>query len=291
MLSGIHRYEERWLPALAALRPTPAGAEPVSALRALLADPIRGKGENTRVWLEQDQPMGVVGWVAANVPRNGELYGSPLLAAHRPALDGLIAALLREAAAAGARFVHVAASDNETDKREALLAHGFQPTFHFLTLRAASSSISPRTMPAGWRPIALRDMDWPQLAELFARAFADVPHVPYHSAEALRQDWQEADVEASQVWAAPDGSYQAFLQATADGRVEAVGVEAAHAGQGVAAAMYGAAAGGFLARGVGALEAMVADINVASLALHRKLGFAETARKQIYRRALEQASG
>lgn len=291
MRNGIPPYHERFLPELATLRATPAGVEPVSALRALLNDPMRGRGENARVWLEQDRAMGVVGWMASNVPHNGELYGGPLLAAHRPALDSLIAALLREAAAAGARFVHVAASENETDKHEALLAHGFRPTFHFLTLRADSASIAPRPMPAGWRRVALRDMDWPQLAALFGRAFAEVPHVPYHAVEKLRQDWLEADGEASQVWAAPDGRYQAFLLAMADGLVEAVGVEAACAGQGVAAAMYGAAAAVFHARGVAALEAMVADINAASLALHRKLGFNETARRGIYRRALDRAAG
>ncbi|PRP72709.1 hypothetical protein BUE93_01395 [Chromobacterium amazonense] len=286
MHNGPYPYEERWLRALAALRAPEPDAGQIDDLRGLLNDPMRGSGEQVRVWLEQGKAAGVVGWVAANVPRNGELYGGPLLAANRPALDGLIETLLQEAAVAGARFVHVSAADTEQGKHAALLAHGFQPHFHFLTLSAPSAAVLPRPLPEGWQRVETTAVDWTRLAALFARCFAEVPHVPYHSPEKLREDWLSADGAASQVWAAPDGSYRAFLLACTAGQVEAVGVDPRDAGQGIAAAMYAVAAIALQSRGVEAMEALVADCNAGSLALHRKLDFVETCRRQVYRHTL-----
>ncbi|UTH76061.1 GNAT family N-acetyltransferase [Chromobacterium sp. IIBBL 290-4] len=282
----LHPYDPSRLAELAALRYPAPSAEQTAALRQQLEDPMRGKGEFARMLLDGDQVVGMLAWVSAGIAKNGEMYGGPLQAASRQSYDALIDECVRQGVLAGARYLHFSAEPDEALKLQALAQHGFAAHFCFLTLEADSATLPLRAFPAGWRMVETAHIDWRRLADLYNRCFEATPHAPGLEIDRLRDEWAECDLDAAQLWADENGGYQAFLDISATGHINGVGVSASCAGRGIAQAMYGRAALHLQAKGQQRLSAMVADSNSASMALHRKLGFQQQASRQVLRKTL-----
>ena len=91
------------------------------------------------------------------------------------------------------------------------------------------------------------------------------------------------DVAQRQVIAEiPAGQYPNGIAVHPDGDVDEVGVDASLRGRGVAPALYHRAGEAMARSGVPRLRAMLASTNTATLRLHAKLGFQESARRTVF---------
>lgn len=258
-------------------------------LESELCDRARDGGRQAVVAWRAGEPVGYAGWVSPG-PEAGEFYGSPVMALDQETAARLLERLLAEARAVGAAWVRVGARPDETDKLRSLRAAGFRVVNEMVELRLeiAGAAGGPAQLPgARLRPVPLSQLDYQALAALNNDCFRQVANAPALDAETLREAWTGAPwLAASQVLADEGGRYQAFLLMLAGGIVDSIGVRAEHRGAGVAGALLARAVAVAEREGVPALRSMVTADNLASLALHRRLGFVEVHRRQIWERAL-----
>lgn len=283
--------EHAALPALQALYAAQHAPAPVPDLAGELGDAARGHGRQAVLAWRGRQPVGCAGWVGFSIARDGLCFGAPVLAADREVAEALLAHLQAQARHLGARRLRISAWTGEHAKRAALAAAGFVHQFEWMQFALATAGTSPVDFAArGWRRVPLADVDWPQLAALYATTFREVPNAPLPDLASLQAEWQEADWDAGCVLADTSGRYRAFCLIDA-GAVEAVGVDPALRGQGIAALLYQHAGHSLARRGSAELSALVASSNSASLRLHQKLGFHEAQpRGAVYELTLAQTS-
>ncbi|MGQ0710493.1 MAG: GNAT family N-acetyltransferase [Rhodoferax sp.] len=139
-----------------------------------------------------------------------------------------------------------------------------------------TSPLVHAALPKGLYRVPLGAIDWTELRQCHAQAFAGVPNSPIPDEATLQDKWAPADPRASLIVADAAGTYQAFALVTGS-VIELVGVRTGWRGQGLAAALYHRVATELVAQGTWELRARVASVNAASMRLHAKLGFDETA--------------
>lgn len=282
----ITPFEEGLLAALEDLVPE---GQTLTSLARGLRDGARGGGRQAVIALEDGNPAGVAGWVALGVETEGIVYGSPVLSRTEPSATALLDHLTMAAQALGARQLRVSLLEREEPKATALARSGFRPLLDMISVERPSAGLPEAPLPPELRFVPIARMDWDRFAEVYNRVFAEVPNAPPVDGPAKREEWEQADREASGLWEDASGRYVAWIAVHPDGDVDEVGVEVSLRGRGVAPALY-RRAGEVLARsGVSRLRALLASTNAATLRLHAKLGFREYARRTVFARDLAPA--
>lgn len=278
-------YDARLLEPLKDLLPK---GQDLGSLRRDLTDPARGHGRQVVLATRDGMACGVAGWVALGVETAGIVYGSPVLAHTEAAARLLLERLVQEARNHGAHQLRVSLLPGEIPKGEALRCAGFRALLDMIDVERSSRDLPAAALPAGLRPVPRERVDWDRFAAVYNRVFAEVPNAPPLEAEDKRDEWEDLDPDASGIWEDGAGCYVAWIAVHRDGHVDEVGVEESLRGQGVAPALYHSAGAIMAAKGVPRLQAMLASTNTATLRLHEKLGFRETARRTVF--ALDLAS-
>lgn len=263
------------IPALQALYAQLLAPAAAPDLASTLQDAARGHGRQVLLAWRAGQPVGCAGWVGLGIARDGQCFAAPLFAADADAASALLSSVSREARRLGARSLRVSAWAGEDAKLQALRAAGFQYCFDWVQFACATAGARAVDFAAaGWQRVAPADFDWPQLAALYASTFRAVPNAPPVDLATFQAEWQPADWDAGCVLADATGRYRAFCLIE-DGAVEAVGVDEALRGQGLARLLYQHACERLALRGITTLSTLVASSNHASLGLHQGLGFYE----------------
>ncbi|QDQ26576.1 GNAT family N-acetyltransferase [Chitinimonas arctica] len=264
------------MPALAVLQPHYQTVRPgVPPLSQELTDFARGHGQHVMVAWRADVPVACLGWVSEEVAHSGRLYGAPLLATDGEAAAGLIVQLRQIAQHLNARQIRISAWAGERDKAVALVAAGFEPLFEWVNFAIDTAGAqSPDLRANRWQLVAQDQLDWTQLAALYNATFRHVPNSPPRDALNIADDWARADGLASCVFADADGHYRGFALIE-EGHVNAVGVDDALRGSGLAELIYQYARANLAQRGMDRLKALVSSANPASMRFHQKLGFIE----------------
>lgn len=290
-MDGVQSFARRDLDEVCALQQGLDPGHPWTPGQAVheLTDLARGGGARVRVFRRAGRICGVAGFVDVG-QGDGEYYGSPLLVADEGAGRELTAWLLAEARARQGLRLRISARPHEAPKRAVLRAAGFAPIFSFLDMEWLLEG-PPEAPPAlpGLRPVPPSALDPAALAALANRCFEAVenspPMTPAQVGELLASEacWPEA----TRVWADPTGAYRAYLIATRDGTVDAVGVHPEWRGRHLGRALVLRLAVHARAHGLPRLRALIASNNLASLGLHRGLGFVEVARREVWQRDLD----
>jgi len=275
-------YEEKHLCALARL---PRGEGNPASLRRDLTDSARHGGAQVVVAMD-DEPRGVAGWVSFGVETAGIVYGAPVLAGSEEAARLLLEHLVERARSLGARQLRVSRFPGEVAKEAALQDLGFVPLLDMISVERDSQGLPEVSMPESLSRVSFEDIDWERFAQAFNAGFAEVPNAPPVQAAVKREDWEELDREASQVWQDPSGRYVAWIGVRPDGHVDEVGIDEALRGRRIAVALYRLAGEVMAARGVTRLSALLASTNAATLRLHERLGFREAARRTVFALAI-----
>jgi ribosomal protein S18 acetylase RimI-like enzyme len=268
-------FQDAHLSALARLRGELQGLPDGTALQTDLSDHARGFGRQTVVALQGGQPVGCAGWVTLGVPHDGCAYGIPLFAAEGDVAQSLVARVIREVAAAGAKRLRIGCFAAEQGKRRALADAGFRHLFSFVRLEKSLPFAGKAVVPDWLTTVLPARIDWDALAELYCETFREVPNAPPETAEQMRGEWHDGDWLAGRVLADRSGIYQAFSLVRGC-EMAAIGVRAALRGKGLADALYHIAGTSLVDRGHRTVTALVADCNQPSMALHLRLGFRES---------------
>jgi L-amino acid N-acyltransferase YncA len=256
-------------------------------LENALFDRARAGGRNAVVAWERGVPVGFAGWVSLGAA-DGEFYGSPVMARDAAVAGGLLSRLLDEARAAGATWVRVGSRADESDKQTALRHAGFHVATEMIELALRVTAPAPQPPTTGLEPVSLAALDHAALAELNNECFRQVANAPALDAETVRESWtRDCWDAASGVLADRDGRYQAFLLVHVGGIIDSIGVRAAHRGAGVGSAMLARAITAAAREQVPVLRSIVTAENLASMALHRRFGFVEEHRRQVWERRLD----
>lgn len=267
---------------LGALKDLVPDGQTLATLRRDLRDGARGHGRQAVIALEHGKPAGVAGWVALGVETEGIVYGSPVLARTEPSAMALLDRLAAEARALDAHQFRVTLLPKEEAKKIALGRSGFHPLLDMITVERPSTGLPEAALPPELTYVPAEHMDWGRFAEVYNRVFAEVPNAPPVDGASKREEWGHADREASGLWEDAAGRYVAWIAVHPDGDVDEVGVDASLRGRGVAPALYHRAGEAMARSGVPRLRAMLASTNTATLRLHAKLGFQESARRTVF---------
>lgn len=307
METTLRALSEDDLAPLLALQHRLAGRSPswsAAELREEVFDHARGEGRNVVVAEVGGHVRGVAGWVHAPP----WLYGAPVVVAGAEAAERLVAHLVDRGRALGVAHLRVSVGDAEHDKRAALLVRGFRPVFAFITFtrRIGRAPAFPET----WQPFAVEgltriahaDLDPHALAPLHNATFRDVPNAPPVDAEEMRRALaaDSTDRELTSAYVDGQGRYRAFLLAVRDVEdgvpfvaVDAIGVDERLRGRRVGQAILEDALWRNALREAPAeeLRALIASINLASIALHRRVGLAERCRRTVHQLELVASGG
>lgn len=294
-------------PPVALRRFEPADVPALHALYDRLVAPAPGwtAGEAPVHWGADDPERRAAGLVAL---RGDALVGGvsvvrvppwlhvfPLVAADEGAAAALLDAALVHAAGPGIERIRIGVRAGEGAKRAAVAARGFARSIDMIdTVRAVAiprRAAAPLT--AELRRVAAAELDRDALRALHDLTFAEVPNSgPITDAElAGLLDGPDAWPAATAAWADAAGRYLGFVIGVraADGRgrfgrVEAIGVDAAVRGHGLARRMLDDLLAQAEADGLDEVRAMIASTNAASLGLHRRAGFVELDRREMWDR-------
>lgn len=255
--------------------------------RVVLCDGAREEGATTRLVWNDDRLLGCAALVTVGAGRN-EYYISPYLAANREAARFLLREMIRQAAARGAMLLRTTVARGDSIYEPVLKAERFSPVFDFieLSLEVSEADVKSDQCPLGLQRIELTEIDPSGFAKLHNLCFADEENAPpidwALAAEMLAHPglW----TESSGVWADDSGAYRAFVLCHGAGEIDAVGVEPGLRRKRIATSLLNTVLREALHRGVPALHAVVAETNVASIVLHRSMGFREDARRTNWER-------
>jgi len=267
------------IPALQALSDELSGGRSAMDLRAALTDGARGGGSQAAVAWQGDRPVGCVGWVALGIEEDGRLYGSPLVAQDAGVARRLIDLLDGVGRELRATHLRVSKWEGEAGKAKALADAGFVRLFEWVTFsREPGAQDAPPAAfpPHGLHAVPPDRIDWERAAQLYADCFREVPNAPCVGTDILAAEWRGADWVSSRLLQDAQGRYVAFLIVQAEGQVEAIGVDAAWRGRGLADALYRHALSSLALQHVPRMTALVASSNAASMRLHQRLGFGES---------------
>ncbi len=225
------------------------------------------------------------------------LYVFPLVADDVEAAAELVRVVTSQATA-GVRTLRVSVRHGEEPKRAALLAAGWFPTIEFIDL-VHDLGGGGAARPSALTRVAHADIDRGPAHALHDRVFAEIPNTaPLDDADfAHMLDGPMCWPEATAVWCDGDGRPHGFVfaQRAEDARgrygvIEAIGVEPAQRGRGLARHIVEDVLARARAAGLAEVRCTIASTNTASLALHRAAGFTDLARKQMYDLALATAA-
>lgn len=275
----------------AQVAPSPGWAESEVAQHWISA----AHGARGRVALRGGRVIGGVGMVIAPP----WMYVSPLVATDPDAAALLLRHAIEHAPPA-VRTIRVGVRAGEQAKRAAVLAAGFAPSIEFVDLAHDLRASAPSSRPAaaalapgelGLRRVPHADIDRPRAHELHDRVFAEIANtapLDPNDFDALL-DGPMVWPDATAVWVDPAGTPQGFLFAqhgTDDhghfGVVDAIGVDPALRGRGLARAMLSDLLARARTHHLDEVRTLIAGNNTGSLALHRAAGFLETSRRQMY---------
>ncbi|GGP22059.1 GNAT family N-acetyltransferase [Silvimonas iriomotensis] len=255
-------------------------------LEPLLYNAARGHGQQVVFAADGDRLIGCAAWVLLGVVQDGCAYGAPVIVLEPQAAPPLLEAVIAAVKHAGATRLRISARPQESAKQQALHAAGFTPVFDFVTFSLACSATIQAALPQDLTPVPFEALNWRKLYALYGESFRSTPNSPLPAFEVFMEDWRDLNREASQVLQSADGTYVAFCFIQ-DAVVESVGVDEVARGRGIANALYQHAVATLHAQGAASLSALVASSNTASMRLHQKTGFTESApRRTVYELAL-----
>jgi ribosomal protein S18 acetylase RimI-like enzyme len=284
------------------LRPLePADLEPLREMFNALVAPAPGwarvevaqhwisaaHGDRSRVAVRGGRVAGGVGVVVAPP----WMYIVPLVADDVEVAAALLAHGIAQATP-GVRTTRVSVRRGEEPKRAAVVAAGFAPSLEFVDLvhdlrggRAADAGAP------GLRRVPHAAIDRPRAHELHDRVFAEIAN----TAPLGRADFDQlldgpmAWPDATAVWVDDGGRPRGFVFAQRGeddrgrfGVVDAIGVEPADRGRGLARMMLEDLLAHARAAGLDEVRTLIAGNNDGSLALHRAAGFVEAGRRRMY---------
>jgi ribosomal protein S18 acetylase RimI-like enzyme len=227
------------------------------------------------------------------------MYVHPMVAAD-PAVAARLLARALTHAAAGVVTARIGVRVGEEAKRAAVVAAGFVPSLDFVDLRHDLAGTAPPPRPDGYRRVAHAAIDRPATHALHDRCFAEIANTaPLAPADFdLLLDGPMAWPAATAAWVDGDGRPRGFVfgQLGEDERgrfgvVDAIGVDPADRGHGLARTMLEELLTLARAEGLAEVRSLIAGDNTGSLALHRAAGFVEAGRRQMYDLALALATG
>lgn len=262
-----------------------AGAWTAEEVEALWLD--RAHGDRGRVAVRDGRVVGGVGSVLAPP----WMYVFPLVAEDVAAAAELVQVVTGQATA-DVRTLRVSVRPGEEPKRAALLAAGWTPSIEFIDLAHDLRGPGVATACALTR-VAHADIDRGPAHALHDRVFAEIPNTaPLDDDDfASLLDGPMCWPEATAVWCDDAGAPQGFVfaqRAEDHGVIEAIGVDPAQRGRGVARHLVEDVLARARAAGLAGVRCTIASTNTASLALHRAAGFTDRARKQLYDYAVPQ---
>jgi ribosomal protein S18 acetylase RimI-like enzyme len=281
----IRPFTREDAPAVAALSeryfpPDPTWSADV-AWTQLTSDALGG-GAHARVAERGGAVVGVVAFVRA-APW---LYIWPLAADDEEAAGALLDAAVAAGRGPGIERARVSTRSGEPHKRAAIVARGLERSIDFLDMRRAPAPIDA---PVGRTAEPRRGaaIDRATTHELHDRTFSEIANTsPMTDADfAALLDGPRAWPSATSAWHDADGRCVGFvigLRHDDHGVVEAIGVDPAWRGKGLARAMLADLLAIATAEGVPEVRAIIASTNPASLALHERAGFVEHARKELW---------
>lgn len=286
---AIRRYRPDDAAAIADLSQRYFAPDPAWTLRMAetqLTTDALGGGRQVWVASRGARVVGVAGYVVAPP----WLYLWPVAAEDQASAAAVLDAALASGRGPGLTTARVSTRTVEPHKRAAVQTLGFAPSIEFLALaRPVAPALSAPVVTATPRRGAA--IDRAATHALHDAAFVGVsnsgPTSPDDFAELL--DGEDAWPTATAAWHDGDGRCVGFVigkRAGADGVIEAIGVDAAWRGRGLAQAMLADVIAVAAHDGCAAVVAVIASDNAPSLALHRRAGFVERARKQLWDLAL-----
>jgi ribosomal protein S18 acetylase RimI-like enzyme len=225
------------------------------------------------------------------------MYVFPLVADDVEVAARLLAHAIAQATA-GVQTMRVGVRVGEEPKRAAVLAAGFAPSIEFVDLRhdlhPPGPAAAARSRELGLRRVPHGAIERPSAHVLHDRVFAEIANTAPLDPEDfdVLLDGPMAWPDATAVWVDDAGRPHGFVFAQRGeddhgtfGVVDAIGVDPADRGRGLARAMLEDVLARARGAGLAEVRSLIAGNNDASLALHRAAGFTETGRRQMYDRA------
>lgn len=238
-------------------------------------------GDRGRVAVRDGRVVGGVGSVLAPP----WLYVFPLVAEDVEAAARLVQVVTGQATT-GVQTLRVSVRPGEEPKRAALLAAGWVASIEFIDLvHDLCAGAAPRASEL--TRVAHADIVRGPAHALHDRVFAEIPNTaPLDDADFDHMlDGPMCWPDATAVWCDAEGRPQGFVFAQRGedfGVIDAIGVDPAQRGRGLARHMVEDVLARARAAGLAEVRCTVASTNTGSLALHRAAGFTDRARKQMY---------
>jgi ribosomal protein S18 acetylase RimI-like enzyme len=239
-------------------------------------------GDRGRVAERDGRVVGGVGSVLAPP----WLYVFPLVAEDVDAATRLVQVVTAQATA-DVRTLRVSVRPGEEPKRAALLAAGWVPSIEFIDLVHDLRGGRGGGLASELTRVAHADIVRGPAHALHDRVFAEIPNTaPLDDADFDHMlDGPMCWPAATAVWCDAEGRPQGFVFAQRGedyGVIDAIGVDPAQRGRGLARHMVEDVLARARAAGLAEVRCTIASTNTASLALHRAAGFTDRARKQLY---------
>lgn len=253
----------------------------VDQAKAQFLDLARGKGKHVVKVIEDNGIKGIAGWVSE--PKTHEFYGAPFIAASADAALLIIKELVEQAKRSKAYFIRIGSYQYESKKNEALLASGFKAAFDFIELEISPKNVQTKNI-SDFKFIEAGNVVPSKYRDLYNLSFKDVANAPPVNEAKAAELWTAPDIDRrlSGAWENDRGEYVAFILIHNDGYLDSIGVHPSYQKQGLGSLIYESIFNKASSLGVKILRVTVADNNEASLKLHRRYGFVEIERRQVW---------
>ncbi|MCC6620710.1 MAG: GNAT family N-acetyltransferase [Deltaproteobacteria bacterium] len=246
-----------------------------------LTDPGRDHGRRVRIVTRGGEVVAGAGFV----PAGPDLFIAPMFTDDEEAGVALVKELVELASAA--ERVRVSVWPSELTKRRAVERLGFRPAFAFLTLARGSERREPVVVPYRRSPVDAVPTE--VMRDAHNEAFRGVSNAPPQSVDEVRSVVGKLFAPGSGVWLDEAGTIAGYVWALRDADshgdhvvIDAVGVAGDRRGAGLGSALVRHVLDAAARAGIPEVRALIASDNAASLALHRRSGFVERWRRDVF---------